>query len=109
MTIEPRVGSAYRRHAAEAIAAARFAGEPCWLCKRPIDYGLPRGHPASPSPDHIRPLMHGGDVLGPLAVAHLVCNVRRGGRRPDTVDFDRPLEWDSPRPGVRPKHSTDWW
>lgn len=106
----PREGRPYRRSATEAIAAARLAGDPCWLCSRPIDYTKPRGHPASPSADHVDPLVRGGDVLGPLMVAHLICNVRRQGKRRDEVDFDRPLEWDSPRRDkVRPKHSTDWW
>lgn len=55
-------------------------GSCCWLCGKPIIFGLRRNHPLGPSIDHITSLHNGGHptALGNLAPAHFGCNSRKG-------------------------------
>jgi 5-methylcytosine-specific restriction endonuclease McrA len=69
-------------------------GATCWLCGKPVVYGLRRNHPLGPSLDHLVALENGGHptALENLAVAHYGCNSRKGkGRgqviRPRTRDY----------------------
>lgn len=61
------------------------AGEPCWICNRPIDTRLPEdgGPPGRSrwafSADHLRPRAKGGQTtLANYAPAHYGCNSSRG-------------------------------
>lgn len=62
------------------LEAARQAGTPCWICRKPINYELTGRSPMAPTLDHLVPRFMGGDVLDPanLAPAHFACNSRRG-------------------------------
>ena len=51
----------------------------CWLCKDSVDATLTWPHPLSVSVDHVIPLSKGGvHAAQNLAIAHLVCNLRKG-------------------------------
>ncbi|TSD95041.1 HNH endonuclease [Skermania sp. ID1734] len=58
-----------------------LAGQPCWLCGKPIDQQLDRRHPMSFTLDHVVPLSvdpsrsHDPANLRP---SHRRCNGRRG-------------------------------
>jgi 5-methylcytosine-specific restriction endonuclease McrA len=63
------------------LQAAIRAGEPCWRCGLPIDYGLPGTHPHGPHLDHVRPVaLYPALALDPgnTRWAHRVCNERAG-------------------------------
>lgn len=81
----PRVsnGAARRKLRARVLATQ----VQCWLCGGPVDVDLPHGLPASPEVDEIIPVSKGGDPLDPtnVALAHRLCNQRRGNRDPSTV------------------------
>ena len=68
---------------------------PCWLCKHPIDYDLPRGHPMSYSYDHDHAIAAGGTMRGAGRPSHLSCNARRGaGRNVEVVTVtNRSRRW----------------
>lgn len=60
-------------------------GVHCWLCGKPIAFGLRRNHPMGPSLDHIIPISRGGHPTdrSNLAPAHYGCNAARGdGTKP---------------------------
>lgn len=87
----PRRANGTRRNAIRA--RLRAEGRPCHICRRPIDYGLPPGHPMSFEVDELVPVRRGGDPLDYRNVdaAHRSCNARRaqiemreerGGGRP---------------------------
>ena len=72
----------------------RSWGDPCALCKQPIDYSLttyvdPRDgrrkrHPMSFEVDHIVPIAQGGDPYDPAnaQASHRICNqMKSDGRR----------------------------
>lgn len=51
----------------------------CWLCEEPVDPALRHPDPMSVSMDHIVPLVKGGvHAAHNVAIAHLVCNLRKG-------------------------------
>lgn len=53
----------------------------CHLCRRAVDRRLSGAHPKAPSVDHLVPVSDGGtDEPENLALAHWICNVRRGNR-----------------------------
>lgn len=58
-------------------------GSICYLCGRPILFGLRRWHPRGPSLDHIVPLEAGGAPfdLGNVRPACFGCNSAKGARR----------------------------
>lgn len=58
---------------------ARAVNEPCWICKRPIDWSAPPRSPRSYSADHYTPTsLGGGDALSNLRTACYGCNSARG-------------------------------
>lgn len=53
-------------------------GSVCWLCGKPIMFGLRPRHPMGPSMDHVLPRSLGGWWdLSNLRPAHYGCNSRR--------------------------------
>lgn len=92
---EARRREAYRRNNRRRRAALRgAASEPytldeiaerdrfrCQLCRRPVDMEIPAPDPASPSIDHVIPLVAGGDdVRANVQLAHFGCNSAKGAR-----------------------------
>lgn len=71
-----------------ANRARTLEGEPvCCLCGQPIDTTLRAPHPMSPSAHHRIPYAHGGgDEVGNLGPAHLVCNQRQGDKTTPVID-----------------------
>ena len=57
--------------------AACPPGTICPRCGRQIIHGLPKGHPAGPSADHIIPLAKGGAPFDPANVAPLCAKCNR--------------------------------
>jgi 5-methylcytosine-specific restriction endonuclease McrA len=58
----------------------------CWLCETSIDVDLSWPHPMSQSLDHVVPLAKGGDhSRANVALAHLVCNLRKGAKLPSAA------------------------
>lgn len=56
-------------------------GTECSVCLLPVDLALKRPDPLSPSVDHVVPRSRGGaDAPENVALAHLVCNIRKGVR-----------------------------
>lgn len=85
-----RGGRPYRRMAARL----RREAEVCWICGLPIDKTLRSPHPMSFSVDHLTPVSMGGAVLGPVAAAHRICNMKRGtGRGRPSTQGDRSSSW----------------
>lgn len=87
MTRGPRTGHRYRQ-AVLAVRRRAALGEPCCLCKLPIDVAIRYPDPQSCTLQHVEQLAAGGSLLDPSnhAPAHLVCNSRdsaraRGGTR----------------------------
>lgn len=74
----PRSANGHRRRQLRKRLAS--LGNPCALCGKPIDYGLPPGHPMSFEVDEIVPVSLGGDPLdfGNVQAAHRICNERKG-------------------------------
>lgn len=53
----------------------------CHLCGDPVDASLRHPHPLSKSLDHVVPLARGGHhAMSNAALAHLICNIRKGDR-----------------------------
>ena len=112
----PRHSNGARRR--RVAARQRAKGLPCWLCGRPIDYGLPPGHPGSFEVDEFLPVSRWRefgyeDPAAPaideknLRSAHRLCNQRRGNRMP----WEKGFPFARPRPaspGGEAKHSRDW-
>lgn len=73
-------------------------GSICWLCRKPIIFGLRPRHPMGPSIDHVKPLSkHGAPLdLANLRPAHYGCNSRR---QAGTKDAQRPRSRDYGKPG----------
>ena len=69
-------GTAYRRLRADL----RKQELPCHICGLPIDYSLKYPDDMSFSADHVEPVGNGGDNLGELKAAHLLCNKRRSNK-----------------------------
>ena len=59
----------------------------CWLCGRPVDKGLPPGHPWSGEVDEVIPVSRGGDPLAwdNVRLAHRICNEVRGNKSPQAA------------------------
>jgi 5-methylcytosine-specific restriction endonuclease McrA len=56
-------------------------GAECRICGDVVDVSLPRTNRFGATVDHVIPLKHGGlDVPENLALAHWICNVRKGSR-----------------------------
>lgn len=78
----PRRANGARRTALRNRVKAM--GLPCALCGKPIDYGLPAGHPMSYELDEIVPVSRGGSPfdIENVQPAHRCCNQAKGdGRR----------------------------
>lgn len=75
-----RAGRPWLRNRNRMVRLWRTTHAPCWLCRAPIDWDLPRRHPHAGTADHLVPLSRGGDPNDPgnLMPAHMVCNARRG-------------------------------
>lgn len=75
---EKRRNAAQGRPVVLAEIAARDGGT-CHICSQPVDMGLLGDQPAGPTIDHLTPLALGG-IHDPanVALAHRICNVRRG-------------------------------
>lgn len=90
---DPRRGRSGRPY--DRLKARLFVeGAVCWLCGKPIVFGLRRNHPLGPSVDHLVPLSQGGHPTSPenAAIAHYGCNSRRGAgtrsaERPRSRDY----------------------
>lgn len=60
---------------------AQRDGTDCAICREPVDMSLRRPDLMSPSVEHVIPRALGGeDVPENLALAHLLCNMRKGAR-----------------------------
>ena len=72
--------TAWQKFRAGILASAAEAGQPCWICRRPIDYTRRGTDPLAPSLDHLVPRFMGGDLLDPgnVVPCHFGCNSRRG-------------------------------
>jgi len=56
-------------------------GNTCWLCGLVVDLLIRRPDTMCPSVDHIIALSRGGlDLPENVALAHLICNMRKGAR-----------------------------
>ncbi|MBQ9916084.1 MAG: HNH endonuclease [Microbacterium sp.] len=69
-------------------------GSICWLCRRPVIYGLRAWHPWGPSLDHVVPASKGG-TWDPsnLRPAHYGCNAGRRDRAPRVPRGTRSSRW----------------
>lgn len=83
------------RQAAAPMDVVRLAdvferdGWQCHICALPVDRMLANHHPMMASLDHVIPVSdpgYPGHVAANLALAHLICNVSKGGRA-------RPEDW----------------
>jgi len=76
----PGSGEAWTNLVARFKAECATRNDPCWLCRKPIDYRLTGRDRMAFSADHVRPTSLGGDVmrLSGLKPAHYGCNSRRG-------------------------------
>jgi 5-methylcytosine-specific restriction endonuclease McrA len=77
------------------IKEAQAQGGVCWLCGIGIEPGIQDpNHPGALQVDHVVPVSRGGDPFDPgnLRVAHRLCNIKRGARRPVTGG-DRSAGW----------------
>ena len=95
MPDDPRL----KTRARQRLRAVKAIDEPpCWRCGRPIDYGAPRGHPASYHLDEIVPRYAGGDPLDPAntAPAHAACNTSAGGQAGNRIRAGIAAEVDPP-------------
>jgi hypothetical protein len=71
----------WKRLAEVVRKQSKAAGEPCWICRQPIEWDAPPRSPKSFSADHLEPIARGGQVIPALsgvAPAHYGCNSRRG-------------------------------
>lgn len=68
-----------RRYPLDIHGLVARDGDACSVCGETVNLSLPFPDPLSPSVDHVHPLALGGSE-GPenLALAHLICNVRKG-------------------------------
>ena len=73
------------------------SGSICWICRKPIKFGLRPRHPEGPSIDHVVPLKRHGHPtdLRNLRPAHYGCNSRRGtgtrdAKRARSRDYGKP-------------------
>jgi len=67
---------------------------PCWLCGKPISYGLPFTHPEGFCVDHAVPVSKAPELAEDQAnfrPAHRVCNERRGNDDP-FIELGNPSE-----------------
>ena len=87
--------TAWQKFRAGLLADAAEADQPCWICRRPIDYTLDGRHPAGPTLDHLVPRAFGGQLLdaGNCAVAHKSCNSSRGARQRNAVINPSSRRW----------------
>jgi 5-methylcytosine-specific restriction endonuclease McrA len=61
-------------------------GWTCWLCKEPVDSGLPRTSRMGATVDHVVPLSKGGsDELDNLRLAHWICNNKKSDKLVDNA------------------------
>lgn len=75
----PFATKAIRDRARGRIAQQVRAGEPCALCRQPIDLALKYPHPEAFTVDHKRATSNAGtDDYANLRPAHNRCNVARG-------------------------------
>ena len=98
MTTRSRYANGNARRKVRAWLKAQ--GRPCALCGRPIDYGLPAGHPLSFEVDEIVPVSRGGSPIDPANVqpAHRICNQRKGNR----------MRGDAGAAGLAVRRSREW-
>ena len=82
-----------KRELFRADCERRNAG--CWLCRRPIDYSLPYGHPEAFELDHRHPKSKRPDLAEDpvnFAASHSDCNRRRGNDSEGPIDIGTPSE-----------------
>ncbi|MBX9035047.1 HNH endonuclease [Gordonibacter massiliensis (ex Traore et al. 2017)] len=73
----PRYSNGAKRRSLRNWLKSR--GDPCGICRKPIDYSLPAGHPMSFEVDEIVPVSLGGSPFSRdnLQAAHRICNQRK--------------------------------
>lgn len=109
----------------------RSQGRPCWICRLPIDYGVPAGNPVAFECDELTPVSRSGSPYDHdnVDAAHRCCNNWRSNRSVREVEIIRALvikrfgSWTSPLdfvakakairssapvPTTRPRPTTDW-
>ena len=84
--------TAWQKFRAGMLAQAEADNQPCWICRRPIDYSLRGTNRNAPTLDHLAPRFAGGDLLDPgnVAVAPFGCNSRRGAAQRNAAGKSRP-------------------
>lgn len=89
MSRRPSLNEAlYRRGRRRFREACRAGRARCHICKQPVDYSLPAGHPQSWSLDHLVPVAkspHRELDRSNWASSHLSYNKARGARALDTA------------------------
>lgn len=90
-------------HHAAKLSASAYAdlltlvcppGSVCWLCRRPVIYGLRPWHPWGPSLDHVVPASKGGTWHpSNLRPCHFGCNSGRRDRAPRVRRGTRSSRW----------------
>ncbi len=82
----PFATSTIRERARRRVAVRVRAGEPCALCREPIDLSLRYPDPLSFTVDHVVPTNRGGtDDYEQLRPAHFRCNRTRSDGPDGTV------------------------
>ena len=76
----PRRANGTRR--TKLLRRLRAAGGACWVCRLPVDWGVPHGHPRAGECDELVPVSRGGSPYDPanVAPAHRCCNSWRSNR-----------------------------
>jgi 5-methylcytosine-specific restriction endonuclease McrA len=71
----------FRKQAAAYHNSDGSKGEPCWICRKPIDYSLKHGHPFAWTLDHFIPVRDAPGLIWCVQnwrSAHSRCNDQRG-------------------------------
>lgn len=67
----------------------------CYLCGKPVDKDLERGHPMAPEVDHVIPISRDGSRYdrGNVHLAHRLCNLAKSNKttteRPPAMPVSR--------------------
>ena len=95
MSIPPWSGRRARQALARVKARGRRDAEPCWRCKKPIDYDLEWPHPWSCSVGHIKSRRDWPELTWDprnFAPEHLRCN-QEAGAGPTAPDLGVVSGW----------------